>query len=83
VPEQEPSAEQMLVTVELDPGEASTDAAARKLGLRHEDVDHEYGVVGIDPDAHLYAVRVTRDAADRVRPDGAEGVYSDPKIEPF
>jgi hypothetical protein len=82
VPE-DANARQTLVTVRLDPDETSTGAAARKLGLREEDVDREYGVVSIDPDANLYAVRVTRDAVGRVRPEGAEGIYSDPEIEPL
>lgn len=72
-----------MVTVKLEPGAATAAAAAATLGLEPEDVDQGYGVVPIDPDENLYVVLVNHDAAARARVGGAEGVYSNPEIEPI
>jgi hypothetical protein len=74
----------VMVTVKLEPGDASPETAARKLGLEPEDVDQDYGAIAIDPEEHLYVVLVNRDAAARANASGgAEGVYSNPNIEPL
>jgi hypothetical protein len=78
------SSESVMVTVKLDPEAASAAVAARTLGLRPEDLDQDFGVVAIDPNEHLYAVLVGRDAAARAQAAGAaDGVFSNPKVEPF
>lgn len=61
-----------LMTVRLAPGATLADAIER-LGLAEEDVDTGYGLVLIDPDQQLYALRVSDEA----------GGFADPKIEPF
>ncbi len=64
-----------MLTVEL-PGKASLAAAARKLKIAAKHFDAAYGVVALDPDAALYAVRVKQAAA-------GSAAFSDPKIKPL
>ncbi|RJL31612.1 hypothetical protein [Bailinhaonella thermotolerans] len=73
----------VLITVRLPRGARLRDAMDR-LELDRDEVDVEYGLVPVDPDDGLYALRVTRAAAVRAgqRPD-AEGPFADPRIEPF
>ncbi|MEU0566788.1 hypothetical protein ABZ297_15550 [Nonomuraea sp. NPDC005983] len=66
-----------LITVRLPHGATLADAVER-LGLEEQDVDTAYGLVAIDPDEGLYALRVTGESAGR-----AGQPYADPKIEPF
>ena len=73
----------VLVTVRLPRG-ATLESALRLLDLREEDVDTGYGLVSLDPGAGLYALRVADSVAGKLDRGGmAEGVYSDPRIEPF
>ncbi len=65
----------VMLTVEL-PGKASLAAAARKLGIAARYFDTDYGVVTLDPDNALYAVRVKQPAA-------GSAAFSDPKIKPL
>jgi hypothetical protein len=72
-----------MVTLELEPGQASLDEVRRLLGLSEHEVDQHFGVVNISPKEHLYTILVDQEAAERLR--GAEqvrGVYSNPRIEP-
>jgi hypothetical protein len=64
-----------MLTVTL-PGKASLLAAARKLGIAARHFDAGYGVVVLDPDRSLYAVRVKRDVA-------GNAPFSDLKIRPL
>ena len=64
--------------------------AANALGVLVSEMDAAYGVVPIDPSAALYSVVVDDAAATRVEAalnaqprDPAEGVYSNPPIQPF
>ena len=73
-----------MLTLALDPGEATLGAAARKLGLEEGELDPDFGVVEIDPAAHKYTVLVDESAAERAsRVPGVEGPYANPRIEPF
>ena len=74
----------VMVTLRLDPGQASLEEVRRLLGLAAEEVDPGFGVVNISPAEHLYTILVDEAAAARV--GGAaevEGVYGNPRIEPF
>ncbi|GII85020.1 hypothetical protein Ssi03_30100 [Sphaerisporangium siamense] len=71
----------VLITVRLPP-EATLEQAVHRLGLSEDEVDTGYGLVPLDPDQGLYALRVTESAGHRVAPD-AGGPFSDPPIEPF
>lgn len=72
----------VLVTVQL-PSPATLTQAMRRLGLSDEEVDIGYGLVLIDPDQDLYALRVTQTAAGRIDPAAGGGHYADPRIEPY
>jgi hypothetical protein len=73
-----------MLTVTLDPADASLDQVRRALDLSADEVDDDFGVVEVDPKEHRYAVLVDEGAAARV-PDaaGVEGPFSNPRIEPF
>jgi hypothetical protein len=74
----------VMVTLRLDPGQASLEAVRGLLGLAADEVDPGFGVVNISPAEHLYTILVDEAAAARV--GGAaevEGVYGNPRIEPF
>jgi len=73
-----------MLTLTLEPGEATLEAAARKLGLEERELDPDFGVVEIDPAAHRYTVLVDEGAAEQAsRVPGVEGPYANPRIEPF
>jgi hypothetical protein len=73
-----------LMTVELPPGAVSLEEAAKRLGVAPEQLDAEFGLVPVDPDNNLYSVMVDERAAERAgRRAGAEGPFSNPRIEPF
>lgn len=75
-----------LITVEVPAGDASPEVVARQLGVELADIDATYGIVAIDPERRLYAVRVRAAALpgaaamDRAK---ARGPFSNPKIAPF
>jgi hypothetical protein len=74
----------VMVTLKLDPKQASLAQVRRLLGLAADEVDRGFGVVNISPREHLYTILVEEAAAARVR-DAApvQGVYANPRIEPF
>ncbi|WP_405485641.1 hypothetical protein [Nocardia sp. NBC_00511] len=71
-----------LLTVRL-PRDATLEVALRTLGLPASDVDTAYGLIALDPEQGLYALRVTDSAATRLtaaaEPDIT--VFADPRIE--
>jgi hypothetical protein len=74
----------VMVTLRLDPGQATLPEVRRLLGLAPEEVDPGFGVVNISPAEHLYTILVDEAAAARIA--GApevEGVFGNPRIEPF
>lgn len=78
----------VLVQCVLPAGAATPQAAARRLGVAVADLDAGYGVVPTDPDAGLHAVMLRAALADAVAArlaggDPAEGVFANPRIEPF
>ncbi|MEW9529324.1 hypothetical protein [Microbispora sp. NPDC049125] len=72
----------VLITVRLSP-EADLHSAMRELGLEEDEVDTGYGLVPIDPQQGLYAMRVTESAGMRMSGSPAADAHSDPPIEPF
>jgi hypothetical protein len=74
----------VMVTLRLEPGQASLAEVRQLLGLAAEEVDPGFGVVNISPAEHLYTILVEEAAAARVR-DAAqvEGVFGNPRIEPY
>jgi hypothetical protein len=74
----------VMVTLRLEPEQASLPEVRRLLGLASEEVDPGFGVVNISPAEHLYTILVDEAAAARVGDaDQVEGVFSNPRIEPY
>jgi hypothetical protein len=74
----------VMVTLKLDPEQASLAEVRRLLGLGKGEIDPGFGVVNISPSEHLYTILVDEAAAARVQgADQVEGVYGNPRIEPF
>jgi hypothetical protein len=73
-----------MMTLRLDPEHASLGDVRRLLDLGKGEVDAGFGVVNISPSEHLYTILVDEAAAARVQgADAVEGVYGNPRIEPF
>ncbi len=70
-----------LYTIDLDPGEATLEAAITRLGVDPEDVDHEYGLVGIGD--NRYVVLVRRRASAKAADPAVRGPYTNPRIAAF
>ena len=66
-----------LLTVALPPGSVLADAL-RELGLSEDEVDGDYGLIALDPDAGRFALRVEATAAARLATDTAAIVFADP-----
>ena len=76
----------VMVTIQVVEGRPELGQVIERYGLAPGDIDHDFGVVEIDPDDHLYVVLVTPEAATRIGPDDGwdtAGPYSNPRIEPF
>ncbi len=74
----------VMVTLKLDPEQASLAHVRESLGIGSEEIDDDFGVIAVQPEENLYAVLVEQDTADRVQgTEGVEGPFSNPKIEPF
>ena len=74
----------VMVTLRLDPERASLDEVRRMLDLGEDEVDPAFGVVNISPAEHLYTILVDEAAASRIAgAEPVEGVYGNPRIEPF
>ena len=76
----------VMVTLRLDPGAGvARPGRAELLGLAPEEVDPGFGVVNISPAEHLYTILVDQDRPPTRIADApqVEGVFSNPRIEPF
>lgn len=74
----------VLLTCQLDPDDATVEAAATTLGVPADAIDPEFGVVLVDPKAGSYAVMVDeRHAPAALARDRVQGPWANPKIEPF
>ncbi len=73
-----------MVTLKLDPSEATLSNARATLDLREDEVDPNFGIVNVSPEQNLYAILVDEKVADRLEGHKAvAGSFSNPKIEPF
>lgn len=55
-----------------------------RYSLTESEIDHDFGVVEIDPERHLFTVLVEDSAAARIRDvDYETAVHSNPPIRPF
>jgi hypothetical protein len=74
----------VMVTLRLAPGQATLEEVRQLLGLAPAEVDPAFGVVSISPAEHLYTILVDEVAAHRIADaEPVEGVYANPRIEPF
>jgi hypothetical protein len=73
-----------MVTVKLEPSEATLTKVAEKLHVSTDDLDPSFGVVELDREKKLYTVLVDERIATEVESaEGVVGIYSNPPIEPF
>jgi|SRR5271169_2981502 hypothetical protein len=75
-----------LMTVVSPRGAPSLAEAARHFGVQAEDMDASFGVVPVDPERGLYAVRVRASKLPAQQSGAAkdfQGPWSDPAIAPF
>lgn len=73
-----------LLTIELESGEASLPQVRRKLKLRKDQIDENFGVVRLSPEGNQYAIMVDDDVVERLTTKKkAKGPYANPRIEPF
>jgi hypothetical protein len=74
----------VMVTLRLPPEQASLPEVRDLLGLTPEEVDPSFGVVNINPAEDLYTILVEEPAAARIADaPQVEGVFANPRIEPF
>jgi hypothetical protein len=74
----------VMVTLRLAPEQATLAEVRRLLGLGPEEVDAGFGVVNISPAEHRYTILVDEAAAARIADAPlVEGVFANPRIEPF
>ena len=74
----------VMVTLRLAPEQVTLEEVRRLLGLAPEEVDPAFGLVNISPAEHLYTILADETAASRIADaDPVEGVYANPRIEPF
>ena len=73
-----------MVTLKLDPKQATLGHVRKKLDLQPHEVDETFGVVNVSPKNNLYAILVDDAVAERLQKTGViAGTFSDPPIEPF
>lgn len=74
----------VMMTIKRSPGTASLKSVTQDLGLGESDIDANFGVVAVDPDADLYAILVDEGVAGKLgHAKTVEGPFANPKIEPF
>lgn len=74
-----------MVTLKLDPEQATVGAVRKRFDLEPGEIDASFGVIDVDPSRHIYAVLVDEQAATSItgRDPDAGGPFADVKIEPF
>ena len=73
-----------MVTLKLDPSQATLDQVRDLLHLGAEELDVTFGLVSVSPADGLYAILVDDDVARRL--EGSEvviGSFADPTIGPL
>ncbi len=82
--------ETVMVQLHLTQPNPTVKDVAALLKLRLTQIDSVFGVIATDPAEKLYTVMVDAVAADKIEKiitarnlHPAEGVFSNPKIEPF
>lgn len=76
----------VMMTIHAPAGAPTLPEIIQQYGLQAGEIDEEFGVVEIDPDAHSYTILVEPEAAQKIQPNtqwDTKGPFSNPKIEPF
>lgn len=79
----------MLYTLEWKAGEPSLEEVLQKFTLQPDEVDTNFGVMKVDPEAGLYCIMADSDAIARITGSEAmsdsavSGPFSNPRIEGF
>lgn len=73
----------LMVTLKLEPNQATLSQVKRKLHLKRDEIDAGFGVICIKPDENLYTILVDEAIAQQI--SGVAGLQShaNPRIEPF
>lgn len=76
---------QAMMTIQSPGGRPTLAAAAELLRVPVSSMDETFGVVLIDPERRLYAVRVDADAlaVDEPSDPRVKGPFANPRIEPL
>lgn len=72
-----------LMTVHLVDKPLTPEGAATALGVEVEAIDHRYGVVPVDAERGLFAVKVRADRIVATSDDEYHGPFSNPRISHF
>jgi len=71
-----------MFTLRLMPDEATVEAVRQKLGLAAGELDERFGVVAVDPERQLYAIKASDAVAAKLEARG-HVPFSNVRIEPF
>ena len=73
-----------MVTLRLDPAEATLAQVRKKFDLAKGDLDENFGVASIDPSQKLFAILVNEKMASRLEGlPSVGGAFSNPHIDTF
>lgn len=73
-----------MVTLHLDPGDATPAKVRAKFGLTKGDLDETFGVVSIDPQRQLFAILVSEKTASHLEGMPSVGsAFANPRIDTF
>jgi hypothetical protein len=72
-----------MFTIELEEPQATVPEVKKRLHLADDQIDADFGVVSIDPQAHLYAILVEEGTTPPGDAGAVSGPYSNPRIETF
>jgi hypothetical protein len=81
--------EKMLFNITIKDSKPSIEKVCETFGFRPNDIDMEFGIISIDPEADLYCILVDKAAVERVqnlsveKKEDIEGPFANPPIEPF
>jgi len=76
----------VMMTIGTAGRSPSVEDIKQQFNLDDDEIDPDFGVVEIDPDANLYTVLVEEQAAAKVQPTRewtTAGPYANPRIAPF